>query len=104
MNDAFDDYARGLAGTEVSPHHGVPSYRVGGRIYATRPDDDHAHVMVSPDLVREAAALAPIVCAELWWGDKLAGVRVDLRGVDATIWRALLDEAWRAAMTPRRRR
>jgi hypothetical protein len=60
--------------------------------------------MASPDLVQEATALAPLVCAELWWGDKLVGVRLDLRRADEAVWRSLLDDAWRAAMTPRRRR
>ena len=105
MNDAFDACARGLTDTEVLPNHGFPSYRVRGRIYATRPDDDHVHLMLDPDAIRDAAALAPTWCSEVWWGDKLSAVRIDLRGVDEAVWRALLSEAWaRATLLTRRTR
>jgi len=30
-------------------HHGIPSFRVANKIFATVPDNEHLHVMVGPD-------------------------------------------------------
>ena len=36
----------------------------------------------------------PDVCAEVWWGKRLAAVRVDLRRADPEMLAGLLTEAW----------
>ncbi len=36
----------------------------------------------------------PDVCAEVWWGKRLAAVRVDLRRADPEMLGSLLTEAW----------
>ena len=36
----------------------------------------------------------PETCAEVWWGKKLAAVRVDLRRVDGETLAGLLADAW----------
>ena len=74
-------------------HHGRPSFRVGGKIFATQWDDDHMNVMLDTDGVLTAVHDNPEICSEVWWGKRLAAVRVDLR-------RARLSDA---ARTPRRR-
>src|SRR5260221_12017083 len=59
-------------------HHGRPSFRVAGKIFATLWDADHMNVMVDPDGVRTAVEAEPAACAEVWWGKRLAAVRVSL--------------------------
>jgi len=76
-------------------HHGIPSFRVGGRIFATAPDGDHLRIMVDEGEIRAAVDEDPEAFAELWWGSRLACVVVDLRLAPADHVRELLTEAWR---------
>lgn len=76
-------------------HHGFPSYRVRGKIFATAPDDAHLNVMIEADEIRAVAAETPGGCEELWWGKRLAAVRVTLEAVDERLLGALLTDAWR---------
>jgi hypothetical protein len=75
-------------------HHGRPSYRVGGKIFATQWDDDHVNVMVDEGGIRTAIDADPEACEEVWWGKRLAAVRVDLRHVRAEMLADLLADAW----------
>jgi hypothetical protein len=75
-------------------HHGFPSFRVRGKIFATLRDPDHLNVMVSEEEIRAAAAEHPSVCAEVWWGRRLAAVRVDLTRAETDLVTDLLTEAW----------
>jgi hypothetical protein len=75
-------------------HHGRPSFRVGGKIFATLWDDAHMNVMVDEDGVRTAAQAEPSACAELWWGKRLAAVRVTLERAEAGLLADLLADAW----------
>jgi hypothetical protein len=36
----------------------------------------------------------PETCSEIWWGKKLAAVRVDLDRADAELLAGLLEDAW----------
>jgi len=75
-------------------HHGRPSFRVGGKIFATLWDEDHMNVMVEPDGIRTAVQTEPAACAEQWWGKRLAAVRVNLPRADARLLSELLADAW----------
>jgi hypothetical protein len=75
-------------------HHGFPSFRVGGKIFATLPDEGHMNVMVDPDAVRTAVQADPAACAERWWGKRLAAVTVTLAQADADVISDLLADAW----------
>jgi hypothetical protein len=75
-------------------HHGRPSFRVAGRIFATLWDKDHMNVMVDEGGIRTAVQAAPEICEEVWWGKRLAAVRVDLRVADAELLADLLADAW----------
>jgi hypothetical protein len=75
-------------------HHGSPSFRVGGKIFATLPDPDHLNVMVEEEEIRAAVAENPSVCEEQWWGRRLAAVRVDLTAADEALVSELLIDAW----------
>jgi hypothetical protein len=76
-------------------HHGIASFRVRGRIFATAPDDDHLRVMVDEGEIRAAAAEDPSAFAEFWWGSRLACLVVDLRAAPSGQVQELLTEAWR---------
>ena len=77
-------------------HHGRPSFRVAGKIFATRWDEHHLNVMLDEDGIRTAIHDAPDTCAEVRWGKRLAAVRVDLRRADAGQLREWLVDAWEA--------
>ena len=83
------------------PHHGIPSFRVADKIFATVPDSGHLHVMVGRDETDMAISAEPAACEELWWGERLAGVRVTLAAADPGLLQVLLNEAWRRK-APRR--
>jgi hypothetical protein len=84
-----------------SDHHGMASFRVGDRIFATVPDDGHLHVMLSPEEADIAVGFAPHAVELLWWGKRVAGVRVRLATADRKLLAMLLSEAWRRK-APRR--
>ena len=75
-------------------HHGRPSFRVAGKIFATQWDDEHMNVMLDEGGIRMAVERDPGTFEEVWWGKRLSAVRVDLRGVDAKTLAGLLEEAW----------
>lgn len=75
-------------------HHGRPSFRVGGKIFATQWDAEHMNVMLDEDGIRTAVHEQPATCAEVWWGKRLAAVRVDLRRVERATLANLLTDAW----------
>src|SRR6185436_11231908 len=62
-------------------HHGRPSFRVAGKIFATLWDPEHLNVMLGPEQIRAAVERAPDVCSEVWWGKKLSAVRVELAAI-----------------------
>jgi hypothetical protein len=82
-------------------HHGRPSYRVGGKIFATQWDDDHLNVMLDEGGILTAVQDRPDACEEVWWGRRRAAVRVDLRRVDGKTLASLLADAWEGK-APRR--
>jgi YjbR len=92
------DQARALAlalpGTVEQDHHGRPSFRVGGRIFATLWDANHVNVMLDEPGIRTAVDTHPDCCAEVWWGKRLAAVRATLSVVDERLLFELLEDAW----------
>jgi len=74
-------------------HHGRPSFRVAGRIFATLWDDDHMNVMVDEPGILTAVQSHPDVCSELWWGKRLAALRVTLSAIDGELLTDLLADA-----------
>jgi hypothetical protein len=82
-------------------HHGRPSFRVGGKIFATQWDDEHMNVMLDQDGIHTAVESDPQTCEEVWWGKRLAAVRVRLSGVEPEQLESLLADAWEGK-APRR--
>ena len=75
-------------------HHGRPSYRVAGKIFATQWDERHLNVMLDEGGILTAIESRPDTCKEVWWGKRLVAVRVDLDRVDAETLASLLADAW----------
>jgi hypothetical protein len=75
-------------------HHGRPSFRVRGKIFATLWSEDRMNVMLDEGGILTAVADAPDVCEEVRWGKRLAAVGVTLSRADATLVRDLLADAW----------
>lgn len=82
-------------------HHGRPSFRVDGRIFATLWTDDRLNVMLDEDGIRTAVHAAPEVCEAVWWGRRLAAVGVTLSRVRRDQLAELLADAWEGK-APRR--
>lgn len=86
--------ALGLPEAVEQDHHGRPSFRVQGRIFATLWDEGHMNVMLDEAGIRTAAQAYPDVCQEFWWGRRLRAVQLDLAGADEALARDLLTDAW----------
>jgi hypothetical protein len=75
-------------------HHGRPSFRIAGKIFATLWDDRHMNVMLDEPGIHTAVEAHPATCAEVMWGKRLAAVRVDLNAADEALLADLLADAW----------
>jgi hypothetical protein len=94
------ELALSLPGTVEQDHHGRPSFRVAKRIFATLWDEDHMNVMVDEGGILTAVQASPEICQEVYWGKRLAAVRVDLRLADRVQSRELLEDAWERGRSP----
>lgn len=88
------ELALGLPEAVEQDHHGRPSFRVSKRIFATLWDAEHMNVMLDEPGIRTAIADHPEICQEVWWGKRLAAVRVDLNTVERALLEELLTDAW----------
>jgi hypothetical protein len=52
------------------------------------------NVMLDEDGIRTAIHDAPDICEEVWWGKRLAAVRVNLTRIDPEVLANLLADAW----------
>lgn len=75
-------------------HHGRPSFRVGGRIFATLWSMQRLNVMLEEGGIRTAIQAAPDACEEVWWGKRLTAIGVTLARVDHALLGELLADAW----------
>lgn len=86
--------ALALPGAVEQDHHGFPSFRVGGRIFATLPSPGRLRAMLDEDGIRSAAQTWPDACREFYWGKRLACVEIALAEVDESLVDDLLANAW----------
>jgi len=75
-------------------HHGRPSFRVAGAIFATVPAPGRLHVMVDEAGIRTYVERDPNAYSEVWWGKRLAALAVELVRVEPEALRELLADAW----------
>jgi hypothetical protein len=86
--------ALGLPETIEQDHHGRPSFRVAGKIFATLWDEGHMNVMLDEAGILTAAQREPETCTEFWWGKRLGAIHVNLSQVDPDRLSDLLTDAW----------
>jgi SAM-dependent methyltransferase len=86
--------ALALPGVVEQDHHGRPSFRVAGRIFATLWDQQHLNVMLGEAGIRTVVEAWPGVCQEFWWGKRLGAAHVDLALADELLVGELLADAW----------
>jgi hypothetical protein len=75
-------------------HHGRPSFRVAGKIFATLWDEDHMNVMLDEPGILTAVQAHPGACTAFYWGKRLAAVHVELAAADEALMRELLVDGW----------
>jgi hypothetical protein len=92
--DRARELALALPEAVEQDHHGRPSFRVAKKIFATLWDADHMNVMLDEPGIRTAVEAHGDVCAEVWWGKRLAAVRVTLSAADEQLLSTLLEDAW----------
>lgn len=92
--EAARELALSLPEVSEEDHHGMDSWRVRGKIFATVPDQDHIRVMVEEPEVHAAVEENPSCCEPFYWGSRLACVVVSLPRAEAGLVRELLVEAW----------
>jgi hypothetical protein len=92
--DRVRELALALPEAVERDHHGRPSFRVAGKIFATLWDEDHMNVMLDEPGILTAVEAHPDACAEFRWGKRLAAVHVELRVADEALVGDLLADAW----------
>jgi len=92
--------ALSLAEATEAGHHGRPSFRVRGKIFATLWTPQRLNVITGEDEIVAAVADAPEVCSAFLWGGRPAAVQVDLPQATRELVESLIVEAW-ARMAPR---
>lgn len=81
-------------------HHGRPSFRIRGRVFATLWTPERLNVITGEEEIAAAVQEAPGVCSEFSWGGRPAAVQVDLTRATRGLVESLLAEAW-ARRAPR---
>jgi YjbR len=84
-------------------HHGIPSFRIKGRIFATLWDPSRLNIMLSPVRIVELVEENPQFCREIWWGRRLSCVQLDLLLSRIQLVEALLTEAYIYKKAPRKK-
>jgi hypothetical protein len=92
--DRIRELALALPEAVELDHHGRPSFRVAGKIFATLWDEGHMNVMLDEPGILTAVQARPDACGEFRWGARLAAVHVDLAAADEALAVALLADAW----------
>lgn len=86
--------ALSLPETVEQDHHGRPSFRVAGRIFATLWDPEHMNLMLDQPGILTAVETYPDMCAGFMWGKRLRAVSVTLLAADSKRLADLLADAW----------
>ena len=87
-------WALALPEATEQDHHGMVSFRVDNKIFATIPDPEHIRIMVDDSEILAAVAENPHVCEPGYWGKRLACVVVNTRRARPELLAELLTDAW----------
>ncbi len=95
--DDVRSIALSLHSADEAGHHGRPSFRVRGRIFATLWTPSKLNVMLDEGDIVAAGRAHPGVCSAFLWGGTPRAVQVDLPAASPELVRELLEEAWARA-------
>ena len=89
IDEHFDPHERPepLPEAVEQDHHGRPSFRVAGKIFATLWDESHMNVMLDEGGILTATQRDLGVYEEVWWGKKLAAARRAIRRANCRVGR-----------------
>jgi len=88
-------FALSLPEVTEEPHFQYSSFRIRGKIFATiPPDGEHVHIFVGDEEREVALATAPEFVEKLFWGKRIAGLRVSLAKAKPKVVTTLLTQAW----------
>lgn len=88
-------YALSLPEVTEEPHFELSSFRVRGRIFATvPPDEEHLHLFVAEPVRVSALASYPECLEKLYWGKRVAGLRLKLAKAKPSVVKLLVLQAW----------
>lgn len=93
-SDQARQLALALGGAIEQDHHGRPSFRVAGKIFATLWDEQQMNVMLDEAGILTTVQAHPDICGEVWWGNRLRAVSVNLSRADRELLADLLADAW----------
>ena len=89
-------FALSLPEVTEEPHFHLTSFRVKGKIFTTvPPGETHLHVFVDGDELELMPAAQPKAYEKLFWGKRIAGLRVTLAAAKADDVKELIRTAWR---------
>jgi hypothetical protein len=83
-----------LPETVEMDHHGFPSFRVRGKIFATNPDPGHFNILLDEPGIHAAIAAYPRAVEGFWWGSRLSTARLMLQPATLDCITDLLLQAW----------
>jgi hypothetical protein len=93
--DAVRRLALSLPEVTEEPHFHYSSFRVKGKIFATvPPENTFVHIFVGEPEIEILPAAQPKAYEKLFWGKKVAGLRVTLAAAKPRDVEALLRTAW----------
>lgn len=88
-------FALSLPEVTEAPHFHYSSFRVRGKIFATvPPEGSHMHIFVAEPERGIVISARPQAYEKLWWGKKVAGLRVTLARAKTPEVEDLLYSAW----------
>ena len=94
--DAVRRFALSLPEVTEEPHFDLSSFRVKGKIFTTvPPGETHLHVFVDGEELEVMPAAQPKAYEKLFWGKRVAGLRVTLAAAKAADVEDLIRTAWR---------
>jgi len=86
--------ALALPETTEQDHHGMNSFRVRGKIFATVPGPHHVRIMASEPEILRAVEKDPEAYEPFYWGKRLACVVVAIGLADLGRIEGLIVNAW----------
>jgi hypothetical protein len=100
--DAIVALLSSLPEAEEYVHGGLPAFRIRGKPrFATMLDDEGVNLFPGEEGILAYTQAHPDVCAERWWGPRLAAVRVDYRQAPHALVEEIVFESY-AARAPKR--